>query len=42
MEVACYEELPSNVPADEKNCTVGAPFPGIGGFDEYYIKVYPR
>ncbi len=42
MEVACYEELPSNVPEDEKNCTVGAPFPGIGGFDEYYIKVYPR
>lgn len=42
MEVACYEELPSNVPEDEKNCTVGAPFPGISGFDEYYIKVYPR
>ena len=42
MEVACYEELPSNVSEDEKNCTVGAPFPGVGGYDDYYIKVYPQ
>ena len=42
MEVGCYEELLSGVPEEQRRCTVGQPFPGIGGYDVYYIKVYPR
>ena len=41
MGVECYEE-PWTLPADQRNCTVGDEFPGVGGFDVYYIKVYPR
>ena len=36
MEVACYAEL------SPENCTVGEPWPGEGGSEVYYIKVYPR
>ena len=42
MEVACYEELLGGVPDNAPNCTVGEPFPGVGGYEAYYIKVYPR
>ena len=42
MEVGCYEEVLANLPESQRNCTYGAPFPGVGGYDEYYIKVYPR
>lgn len=42
MEVGCYEELLASTPESERRCTVGAPFPGIGGYSVYYVKVYPR
>ena len=35
MAVDCYEELSTG-------CTVGVPFSGIGGYNAYYVKVYPR
>ena len=41
MEIGCYEEVLASVPESQRNCTVGEPFQGIGGFDDYYIKVYP-
>lgn len=41
MEVGCYEEVLASVPESQRNCTVGEPFPGIGNFDDYYVKVYP-
>ena len=42
MEVACYEELYATVPLDQRDCTVGVPFSGVGGYPAYYIKVYPQ
>ena len=41
MEVACYEEVLATVPLDQRDCTVGVPFSGVGGYPSYYIKVYP-
>ena len=42
MEVGCYEEILVNKPVNQRRCTPGTPFPGVGGYDYYYIKVYPR
>jgi len=42
MGVGCYEEVLADKPLSERNCTVGEPFPGIGGYGAYYVKVYPR
>jgi len=42
MEVGCYEEIMASTPEDERLCTVGTPFPGVGGYSVYYIKAYPR
>jgi hypothetical protein len=42
MGVGCYEEIMASIPEDERLCTVGAPFPGVGGYSVYYIKAYPR
>jgi hypothetical protein len=41
MGVECYEE-PWTQPADQRSCQVGDVFPGVGGYDKYYIKIYPR
>ena len=41
MGVECYEEPWVN-PEDPRNCEITDVFPGIGGFDKYYIKIYPR
>ena len=42
MSVGCYEEVLATMSPDERRCTAGEPFPGIGGYAAYYIKVYPR
>ena len=42
MAVGCYEEVLATVPLNQRDCTVGAPFEGIGGFSDYYVRVYPR
>ena len=42
MEIGCYEEVLATVPIDERNCTVGAPFQGVGGYSNYYIFVQPQ
>ena len=42
MAVECYEEVLAASSEDQRNCTVGVPFSGIGGYDAYYVKVYPR
>ena len=42
MEIGCYEELLATVPESQRNCTVGAPFTGIGGYSAYYVKIYPQ
>ena len=42
MAVECYEEVLATVPLDQRDCTVGVPFPGVGGYPSYYIKVYPQ
>jgi hypothetical protein len=42
MEVGCYEEVLADTPQSQRNCTVGVPFPGIGGYRYYYVKVNPR
>jgi hypothetical protein len=42
MEVGCYEEVLADTPQSQRNCTVGTPFPGIGGYRYYYVKAYPR
>ena len=42
MEIGCYEEVWATVPLDQRDCTVGVPFPGVGGYPSYYINVYPR
>ena len=41
MAIGCYEEVLATVPIDERNCTVGAPFQGVGGYSNYYIFVQP-
>ena len=41
MGVECYAE-PYTGSADDRACSVGDPFPGVGGYDAYYIKIYPR
>ena len=42
MEVACYEELYGDGAIEQRDCTVGVPFSGVGGYPAYYIKVYPQ
>ena len=42
MSVACYEEVVATLAPDDRRCTVGEPFTGVGGYPAYYIKVYPR
>ena len=42
MAIGCYEEVLATVPLDQRDCTVGEPFQGIGGFSDHYIKVYPQ
>ena len=41
MGVECYAE-PYTGSADERACSVGDTFPGVAGYDFYYIKIYPR
>ena len=41
MGVECYAE-PYTGSADERACSVGDTFPGVAGYDAYYIKIYPR
>ena len=41
MAIGCYEEVLATVPLDQRDCTVGEPFQGVGGFSDYYIRVYP-
>jgi hypothetical protein len=41
MEIGCYEEVWATVPLDQRDCTVGVPFPGVDGYPSYYIEVYP-
>ena len=41
MAIGCYEEVLATVPLDQRDCTVGAPFQGVGGYSNYYISVQP-
>ena len=42
MEVGCYEEVLADTPQNQRNCTAGEPFGGVGGYDVYYVKIYAR
>ena len=42
MAIGCYAEILASIPEAEQDCTVGEPFPGVGGYPAYYITVYPR
>ena len=42
ISVGCYEEALIGIPVDQRSCTVGEAFPGVGDFQAYYIKMYPR